>query len=222
MMQKPASRVPATNQVTCQPGAVSAWTVNATAIPVEESSSVRASPYLRLIFSVTVDATIAPSRPIEEARQVRVVRHVEEYGQYAGRDQYEVQLGQREYAEPPGDRDRREQQRAEQVGVHEDRSAADAVGPGAGEQTEAEPGGCFAGPEQRDLQGGRVQIEDGEQGDRAHGQPGAELTEQVGGPQAAEIRVSQDAHSATVRAELSPVDSSINKVESTGLNIIGK
>jgi hypothetical protein len=130
---------------------------------------------------------------LEQPRQIRVVRHVEQHGEDPRQRQYDVQLRESQYAEPRGYWDRREEDRPAEIGVHEHRETSDPVGPRAGEQAEQQPGSRLAGPQQRHLEGGRVQGEYGEQWDRDHAQARAELTEQVCGPEAAEIGVSQDA-----------------------------
>jgi hypothetical protein len=64
MMLIAASSMPATYQISPQPGWVSAGSRKPSPIPTDDSNRARASPIRRLRRSVNADAARAPSRPV--------------------------------------------------------------------------------------------------------------------------------------------------------------
>ena len=141
-----------------------------------------------LEFRVAVAELIA----IDERRQVRLVRDVEEHREHTRDEHHDEQLAKREPSEPPREGDRCQRDRAPDVAGHEDRPAADAVDNDAGREAEEQERGELDGAERADREGARVERLDREQRQRQQADLAPQLADRLGGPQPDEVRVAEE------------------------------
>ena len=109
----------------------------------------------RLELAVAVDELVA----LDERRQVRLVRHVEEDRQRPDHEADHVHLPHRQDAERVRDRDRREHGRPTEVAGDEDGPATEPIDPGAGGQAEQDERQELDRAEQGHFEGRRLQAE---------------------------------------------------------------
>jgi hypothetical protein len=144
---------------------------------------------------VAVDEPI----PSHQARQVRLVRDVEEHGQHPRGEGDQEELDDRQRAQPVGRRDGGQRRRAPEVGRDHDRTAPDPVDPRARRKADEQERRELAGAEHADLEWRGVEDQDRDQRERDHRHVGAELAHHVGPPEAHEVPVAPEARRAHPR-----------------------
>ena len=109
-----------------------------------------------LELRVAVDDLVA----LDERREVRLVRDVEEDRADADEEPDDVELAEREDVGDVRDRDRREERGASEVAGDEDRASPEPVDPDAGRQREEQEREELDGSERGDLERAGVEDED--------------------------------------------------------------
>ena len=160
---------------------------------LDERSAEPRSRYLRcgaadLELRVALDDLLA----LDERRQVRLVRDVEEDLEHADQEPDDEKLGEREDIGDVRERDRQQEQRASEVADDEDRPSGKSVDPHPGGEREDDEGKEFDRPQHRDLEGARVQHQDRHQRQGQLTRLRAELADRLRRPQLQEVAVAPE------------------------------
>ena len=130
---------------------------------------------------------------LDERRDVRHVRNVEEDGAYPDQESDDEELRQRQDVGDVGDRDRREQCCAPEVAADEDRTPRQPIDPHPGRQGEEDERQELDDAECGDLERGRVEHENRRERERELGHLRPELADRLGRPELQEVRVAPEA-----------------------------
>ena len=125
--------------------------------------------------------------PVDERREIGLVRDVEEDGQRADGEADGIELPDRQCAEPVRQRHRRERRRANEVGEDEDRLAPQPVDPDARREREEQEGQEVDGVQGGDLERARVQDDDRRERDREGRHLRPELADRLRRPELQEV-----------------------------------
>jgi hypothetical protein len=142
-----------------------------------------------LELGVPLDQLVA----IDERREERLVRNVEEHGADPGDERHDVELHDVEDAEAVGERDGSERDGPSEVPGDQDRSAPHPVDPHARRQPDDEERQELRRAQQTDLERRRVQHDHGRQRKREEGDLRAELAHRLGAPELHEPAVAPQA-----------------------------
>ena len=123
----------------------------------EQSAQTRPTDLGRGASDLELRVSFHELGPVDQRREERLVRHVEEDGQRACDEAGDVQLRERQVSERRRHGDRAERERAAEVGGHHDRPARQAVDPHPGRKGEEEERQEVDRSERRYLERGRVQ-----------------------------------------------------------------
>ena len=142
-----------------------------------------------LELRVPVDELVA----LDERRQVRLVRDVEEDGADPDQEGDDVQMAEGERVEEVGERNRAEQRRPAEVADDEDRLPPEPVDPHASRKREEDERQELDDEERGDGEGARVEKDDGNEGERELRELRAEDADRLGRPELEEVRLAPQA-----------------------------
>ena len=129
----------------------------------------------------------------DDGREVALVGDVEEDGQDADGEADDVELDDGQDAEQERERDGRQGEGSPQVAGDHHRAASQPVDPHACREPDQEERQEVDDVEEGDLEGGRLQDVDGDEGDRQRADLRPELADRLGRPQPHEVGVAQEA-----------------------------
>src|SRR5579862_18683 len=122
-----------------------------------------------------------------QRREISLIAHVEPHGQGRSGGGHRVKVRHSQLAEHGGERQGEQHGGAPQVGADQNRAAAQAVGPGSGEEAEQQNGGRAGSAQETHLERRGVQQFSGDYRQPDQGDPGADLRDGLPGPQLEEV-----------------------------------
>ena len=159
----------------------------------EATAHARAADLSRRAADLELRVALDDLVALDERRDVRHVRDVEEDGADPDEEPDDEELSQRQDVGDVRDRDRREQRSAPEVARDEDRSARQPVDPDTCRKREEDERQELDDAERRDLERGRVEHEQRGKRERELGHLRPELADRLGRPELQEVRVPPEA-----------------------------